>query len=268
MSGALKLDTERMIARKDGAIGWMVFNNPVRHNALSLDMWRAAATVIEAFQTDDQIRVAIMTGAGDKAFVSGADISEFETQRASAEAEKEYGRVTARAMAALAAFDRPLIAMIRGYCMGGGLAMALNADIRIAAEGAKFAIPASRLGVGYGFSGLKILTDLVGPAMAKEILFSSRRLSDSEALRIGLVNRVVPPEVLEEEVRDLAETIAGNAPLTIQAAKAAVGEVLKDPDRRDLAKIEAMVRACFDSADYTEGRRAFMEKRKPVFQGR
>lgn len=263
----MELATEKMIARSDGAIGWMIFNNPQRHNALSLEMWQAVGEILPAFQQDPAVRLVVMTGAGDKAFVSGADISEFDDKRSSAEAAEEYARVSESGRTALANFDKPLIAMIRGYCLGGGLATALAADIRIAAEGSQFAIPAARLGLGYGFAGVKVLNDLVGSAMAREILFTARRLSAEEALRIGLVNRLVPLAELEATVRELAESIAANAPLTIRAAKRAVSEACRDPQDRDLAALEVMVAACFDSADYAEGRLAFKEKRAPKFTG-
>ena len=268
MTVAMKLDTEKMIARKEGAIGWMIFNNPARRNALSIEMWRAVAEIIDSYRADDEVRVVVMAGAGDKAFVSGADISEFEKHRASAAAEEAYNRISAAAQGALGTLDKPLVAMIRGFCIGGGLAVALAADIRIASVDSVFAIPAARLGLGYGFEGLRKLTNLVGPAMAKEILFTARRFTAEEALRIGLVNRLVPGAALEETVRELAGIIAENAPLTIRAAKAAVGEALKDPGDRDIASIERMVRECFDSEDYAEGRRAFMDKRRPAFKGR
>ena len=242
----IALDTPKMIARKEGHIGWIVFNNPERRNALSLDMWSAVADIMQRYRDDDEVRVAVMTGAGDKAFVSGADISEFEKHRASAEAEENYNRVSTRAQAALEAFDKPLVAMIRGFCIGGGLAVALQADIRIAAEDSQYAIPAARLGLGYGFGGLKKLVHLVGPAMAKEILFTARRFSSEEALRMGLVNRIVPGDALEDTVRELAQTISDNAPLTVRTAKATISETLKDPADRDLAEIERMVRLCFD----------------------
>lgn len=264
----IALDTPKMLARKEGHIGWIIFNNPERRNALSLDMWTALGDIVERYRGDDEVRVAVMTGAGDKAFVSGADISEFEKHRASAEAEENYNRISTTAQAALEAFDKPLVAMIRGFCIGGGLAVALQADIRIATAESQFAIPAARLGLGYGFGGLKKLVHLVGPAMAKEILFTARRFSSEEALRIGLVNRIVAGEALEESVRELAESISNNAPLTVRTAKATIREVLKDPSERDVAEIERMVRVCFDSEDYAEGRTAFMEKRRPDFKGR
>ncbi len=264
----VNLNTDKMLAEKDGGIGWMIFNNPARRNATSLEMWQAIADILEDFGADPAVRVVVMRGAGDKAFVSGADISQFEDQRADAEAARRYNAVADGARAAMAALDKPLIAMIRGYCLGGGVAIAMAADMRIAADDARFGIPAARLGIAYGFGYLKKLVDLVGPAYAKEILLTARRLSAEEALRIGLVNHVVPVAELEAVVRETCATIIDNAPLSLIANKATIDEIAKDPGERDMARIDELARLCFDSADYAEGRRAFMEKRKPVWSGR
>ena len=263
----LELKTERMIAEIDNGIGWVTFNNPARLNAMSMEMVEAIPTIFKTFQNDDSVRVVVTRGAGDRAFVSGADISEFEEKRASADARKIYDERSAEAAEAMKAFDKPTIAMIRGYCIGGGLMMALRADMRIGADDSQFGIPAARLGLGYGFGGVTGLVDLIGPAYANEILFSARRFQAEEALRIGLINRMVPVSELEDTVRELAQTIAGNAPLTIKAAKYAIREKLKDPENRDMAGIASRVEACFQSEDYIEGRRAFMEKRPAKFQG-
>lgn len=263
----MKLQTTKMLAKIEDGIGWMTFNNPERRNAVSWEMWEGVRDIMTAFQADDSVRVAIMAGAGDKAFVSGADISEFAEKRNSAAAQEEYGRVSAEAHRALAKFDKPLIAKINGFCIGGGMAVALSADIRIASTPSQFAIPAARLGLGYGYDGLKTLSDLVGPAMAKEILFTARKLSSEEALRIGLINRLVATEELDAVALEYAQMIAQNAPLTIRTAKAAIDEAYREPAKRDLAAIENMVKGCFDSKDYNEGRTAFMEKRKPNFIG-
>ncbi len=264
----VKLKTEKMLAEKEDGIGWMIFNNPARHNAMALEMWEAISTVLADFAADDTVRVVVMRGAGDKAFISGADISQFEDQRADAEKAAHYAAVSESAHAALANLEKPLLAMIRGYAMGGGLAIAMDADIRIAADDARFGIPAARLGLPYGFDGLKTLVDLVGPAHAKEMLITARRVTADEALRIGLVNSVVPVGELDAVVRDTCATIIDNAPLSIIANKATVNEVTKDPDDRDLDRIDELARRCYDSDDYAEGRRAFMEKRKPVWTGR
>ena len=263
----MDLGVEKLIGRKEGQIGWLIFNNPDRRNAVSLEMWRAIPDVLSAFEADPEVRVVVFTGAGDKAFVSGADISQFEAERTDSSAEARYSAASGAANAAMAGLSKPSIAMIRGYCIGGGLAVALTTDIRICEEGSRFAIPAARLGLGYGFGGIKALIDLVGPAIAKEILFTARQFSAEEALRVGLVNRVVPAADLEAVVRDYARMIGQNAPLTVRAAKIAAREALRDADKRRLADVEAAVAACFDSADFKEGRTAFMEKRPPVFRG-
>lgn len=264
----MQLKTDKMIARKEGAIGWMIFNNPARHNALSIDMQEAIPEILGAFRDDDDIRVVVITGAGDRAFVSGADISEFEDRRSSPETIREFDRIGARAFAAYRELGKPIIAMIRGFAMGGGLMTAMSADIRIASEDAQFGIPAARLGLGYGFGGVKNLVDLVGPAYAREILLTGSRFSATDALRMGLVNRVVPASQLESETRNVAETIASNAPLTVRALRVCIDEALKEHSQRDYGRMEQLVAECFASEDYVEGRRAFMEKRRPVFKGR
>ena len=266
--GSMDLGVERLIGRKDGQIGWMIFNNPERRNAVSLDMWRAIPDVLAAFEADPEVRVVVFTGAGERAFVAGADISQFEAERSDASAEARYSTAAAAANAAMIGISKPTIAMIRGYCIGGGLAVALTCDLRICSEDARFAIPAARLGLGYGFDGIKTLADLVGPSFAKEIMFTARQFDAAEALRIGLVNKVTASGELEGAVRDYAAMIGQNAPLTVKAAKMAVREAMKDPDRRQLDEVNQAIDACFQSQDYAEGRTAFMEKRSPVFQGK
>lgn len=262
------LNTDKIIAEKEGGIGWVTFNNPAKRNAISLEMWEALGIVIAEFQGDEDVRVVALKGAGDKAFVAGADISEFEAKRDSAASKVEYDKKAAIAQVILYKLDKPLIAMIQGYCIGGGMAIALNTDIRIATDDSKFGIPAARLGLGYELAGVKTLFDLVGPSYAKDILFSARFLDAEEALRIGLINKIVTRDELEPAVSDYANMVANNAPLTVKAAKAAVKELLKNSEDRDPAKVKRMVNECFDSRDYAEGRKAFMEKRKPVFRGK
>jgi enoyl-CoA hydratase/carnithine racemase len=260
--------TSKMLAEKDGAIGRLIFNNPARHNAVSLEMWQAIATIMQDFDNDDQVRVIVVSGAGGKAFVSGADISEFKEKRNSEEAAAEYAKVSEAGRKALAETLKPTIAMIRGYCIGGGLATALACDLRIAAEGSRFGIPAAKLGLGYAYDGVKKLIDVVGPAYAREIFYTARQFSAEEALAMGLVNRVVPEGELDTYVDNYCKTIAANAPLTIQAAKIIVREAVKDEAQRDMALCREVVARCFASEDYAEGRTAFMEKRRPVFKGR
>src|SRR5262245_18983905 len=191
MEDRVKTSTERMIAKKDGPIGWMQFNNPARHNAVSLDMWKAIPEIMAEFERDDDIRVVVRSGAGGKAFVSGAEISEFEQRRSSPESVAEYNRIAGQANAVIIGFPKPTIAMIQGYCIGGGLGVALCCDLRIATESSTFAVPAAKLGLGYAYDGIKRLGDVVGPSFAKEIFYTARRFDSTEALAMGLINRSV-----------------------------------------------------------------------------
>lgn len=260
--------TEKLIATKDAGIGWIIFNNPARHNAVSLDMWEALPLALDAYAADPDVRAIILKGAGDKAFVAGADISQFKEQRSSPAAVQHYNRTADEAAEALRNSPKPTIAMIRGYCIGGGTGIAVNCDIRIAAANARFGVPAAKLGLGYRFAGIKRLADVVGPSFAAEIFYTGRQFSAEEALQMGLVNRLVQTEELEKYTLDFAATIAANAPMTIASVKRALLEYSKDPDQRDLAGCQALVDACYTSDDYKEGQAAFMEKRKPVFTGR
>ena len=255
----------RIDSRKDGAIGWLIFDNPARRNAVSLGMWEAIPRVLEDFGADPQIRVVVLAGAGDKAFVSGADISQFESQRSTPEAVQRYEEIGDAAQSKLQNFDKPTIAMIRGYCLGGGVNIAAVCDLRIAADDARFSIPAARMGLGYRASSMKNLVDVVGAAYAREIMITARQFNATEAREMGLVNRVVPAAELEKFTLEYCQTIAANAPLTMRAAKRIIREVVKSDF--DAALCKAWVKECFDSADYKEGRKAFMEKRKPVFKG-
>jgi enoyl-CoA hydratase len=259
--------SQLLLARKEGPIGWIVLNNPARHNAVSLEMWRALLHLGPVISADPEIRVVIVSGAGERAFSAGADISEFEELRATPEAVAEYDGIAEQACQALEHLPRPTIAMIRGYCIGGGLDLALRCDLRLASTDARFGIPAARLGLGYAFSDVRRLVQFVGPASAKEVFYSGRQFSADEALQMHLVNRVTEPGQLEHHVRELAESIAGNAPLTIGAVKRCVAEALKDAGEADINACRALVDRCFASADYVEGRRAFMEKRRPAFCG-
>jgi enoyl-CoA hydratase/carnithine racemase len=264
----LELRTPYMRAEVEDGIGWMTFNNPRQRNAMKMEMNEAIVEIISVFAGDPAVRVVVMQGAGDKAFVSGADISEFEAHRSTDEGRERFDAVAAAATRSLDELEKPLIAKIRGFCMGGGLATALRADIRIAADDGQFGIPAARLGLGYGFAGIRMLVTLVGPAMASEIMMSARRFGADEAAAMGLINRVVPVADLDKAVDELALQIASNAPLTVRAAKAAITEAVKDPQHRDLSWVNQLVEMCFASYDYIEGRRAFMEKREPRFTGR
>lgn len=261
-------ESEKIIGRKDGAIGWLIFNNPERRNAVSLEMSEAAGRVLEDYARDDAIRVVILRGAGEKAFISGGDISKFERDRSTPEGLANAERIRSRARNLLAMLEKPTIAMIRGYCLGGGMGWALNCDLRICSEDAKFGIPSARLSIGYGADGIRQLMDLVGPSAAKEVLFTAKQYTAQEALRLGIVNRVVPAAELESYTRSYAEVIANNAPLAILSAKTAVNELLKDPADRNMELVTLRAHAATTSQDNIEGRRAFMEKRKPVFTGK
>jgi enoyl-CoA hydratase/carnithine racemase len=259
--------TDRMLSRKEAGVGIVTFNNPERHNAMSLDMWEATSRILDDFAADDEVRAVVLTGAGGKAFVSGADISKFASERASLEATRAYDVTTAAAFSSIYEFPKPTIAMIRGYCIGGGVGVASCCDLRICSDNSKFAVPAAKLGLGYAYAGLKRLVDVVGQSFAKEIFYTARQFDAQEASAMGLVNRVVPAAELETSVKSITDAICANAPLTIKAVKFAVGEILKDESERDMARVDAMVEQCFASGDYTEGRTAFMEKRKPKFTG-
>ena len=264
----LQLRTDKMLAHVEDGVGWITFNQPNKRNAVSLAMWQAIPEIIEYFAGSDEVRVVVLKGAGDKAFVSGADISEFEEVRNTPEQVEIYEAATGAANFALKSLEKPLIAMIRGFCIGGGMAIALTADLRVTADDGQFGVPAAKLGLGYGYGGIKELMNIVGPSFAKEIFFTGGRFSAADAETMGLVNRVVTVGELESLVTALATTIAENAPMTVKAAKAAINEGTKNPDERELDLVAAMVEACFNSEDYKEGRRAFMEKRKPEFQGK
>ena len=260
--------TEKMIARKDGPIGWIVFNNPARRNAVSVEMWEALAEIVDDYAKDDAIRVIVARGAGGKAFVSGADISEFEQKRSTPESTEAYRRISERGGEALRLVGKPTIAMIEGFCVGGGVSLALSCDLRIAGESSRFSVPAARLGLGYELPGVRKLVQTVGPAFAKEIFYTARQFNASEALQMGLINRMVADDQLESYVADYARMIAANAPLTVASIKTIVGEALKDESERDEALCDRVVDRCFNSEDYVEGRRAFMEKRPAAFKGR
>ncbi|MGH8616730.1 MAG: enoyl-CoA hydratase [Burkholderiales bacterium] len=262
------MSTDKILSRKNGPVGHLVFNNPEKHNAFSLDMSLAAADVMEDFLADGAIRVIVLSGTGDKAFVSGGDISKFDKARATKEDVENYNKTGDRFRVLLRGSAKPTLAMIRGYCLGGGMAIALNCDIRICTEDAQFGIPAAKLGIGYAADRLGQLVDLVGPSAAKDLLFTGRRVPAPEALRLGIVSYVLPAGELEAFVDTYARTMAGNAPLSILASKRVIDEYVKDAGKRDNALTERVVADCFASQDYVEGRRAFMEKRKPAFTGK
>ncbi len=260
--------TDRVQSWLDGSTLHIRFNNPGKHNALSVDMWEAVPPLLALAEADDRVRLVVFSGAGEKAFVSGADISQFEDMRAAREAVTRYEAMAEAALTGIHVFSKPTLACIRGWCIGGGVNVAIACDMRIAASDSVFSIPAAKLGLGYRYSAMKNLVDLVGPGAAKDLFFTARRIDAAEAKAIGLVSRVCEPADLPALLAEYTGALDVNAPLTIRTAKAIMAQVLKPSPDLDMELCTRMIRGCFDSADYAEGRKAFMEKRKPVFTGK
>jgi enoyl-CoA hydratase len=262
------MQEQKLFGRRDGAVGHLVFNNPAKLNAVSLDMWASFSAILEEFDADPEIRCLVVSGAGGKAFVSGADISKFESERANAEAQVRYDAISKEGYESLYNFSKPTIAKISGYCIGGGMNLAACCDLRYCNEGARFGVPAAKLGLGYGFLRIERFSRIVGLPRAMEFLFTAKQYSSKEAYDMGLVHGVAADAELDPMVDGITGAIAQNAPLTIALAKAAAREIAKPESKQDHKKLEKMAEACFDSDDFKEGRRAFMEKRRPVFKGK
>jgi enoyl-CoA hydratase/carnithine racemase len=259
---------------REGTLAWVVFDHPERRNAMSAGMWSGLVRALRELEADDQVRVVVMRGAGEEAFVSGADISQFaparaeDTGGAGEGGDEQIDPASGNVFELVEAISKPVIAMIHGYCIGGGMALALCADMRYAADDGVFSIPAARLGVGYGFGAVEQLARTVGLSNAREILMSARRYDADEARAMGLIDRVLPKAELEGFVRDMAGRIAENAPLTVRAVKLATQQIKRAPGERDLGAVEQAIRDCFESGDFAEGVAAFMQKRRPDFSGR
>jgi enoyl-CoA hydratase len=252
--------------QKDGRIAWIIADNSARMNAYTAAMWRAIPEHVATAVADPEVRIIVLRGAGDKAFSAGADISEFETSR-TGDAAKVYDALNDAAFQALTRCPKPTVAMIHGFCLGGGLGLALCCDLRLGDDASQYAIPAAKLGIGYNARWVRPILAAVPPARAKELLFTGRRFRSAEAEAMGLITRTVPAADLEATARALADEIASNAPLSVAAAKGIVDEIVRHPEQPDMALLDALVARCFESADYAEGRKAFLEKRKPVFKG-
>ena len=263
---------DRVLVSVIDHVATVTLNRPDKRNGLDLEMFEAIVRAGDALAADTRVRAVVLEGAG-KVFCAGLDWGAFLAmgEQASPQLLARDGRSPANLAQRVGwiwqELPVPVIAALHGAALGGGLQLALGADVRIAASDAQFGIPAAKLGLAYGFDMVRTLTSLVGPAHAKTLLFTGERIDAAEAERIGLVNRTVPVEQLPAAVAQVATTMAGNAPLTLRAAKTVVAAALRDESARDMEAVEAVIAACFDSADYREGRRAFLEKRKPVFTG-
>ena len=260
--------TDKILQRREGPIAHIIFNHPEKRNAVSLEMWTAVYEAIDILTKDQSVRVLMLSGAGGKSFVSGADISKFESERSSKEAVIEYNQITKKVYDGVANFPKPSIAQIDGFCIGGGVGLAASCDLRFCGTGSQFAIPAAKLGLGYEYEGVNRLVQIVGPAFTKEVFFTARRFSAQEVASMGFVNKVINDKDLASYCVEVAHMIAANAPLTIEATKFIANQCMLGESEKDLDACKAKVMACFESVDYIEGRRAFMEKRTPIFEGK
>lgn len=259
--------TDHLVVEKRGHAGRITFNDPARHNAVSYEMWEAIPKALNAFSEDREIRAVVLTGAGERAFVSGANISQFDTLRSGEQAVQAYEKVAEAAQLALYDYDKPTVARIRGYCIGGGLNIALCCDLRVASDDSSFAIPAGKLGLGYRLTAIRNLFSVVGAANALEIFLTAARYRATEARELGLLHRVVTVADLDTQVQDYLDKIAANAPLTLLAGKKMIRQLQQVGNEVDVQAMTQLVMDCFESNDYREGRKAFAEKRAPVFTG-
>lgn len=252
---------------KDGVLRITICNEE-RYNAMSLEMWKCMAKAVVDAQTNNEVRIIVLQGSGKKAFISGADISEFKEKRSDKAQAQHYADSVNATQSALRSSCKPTIAVIKGICMGGGMGISLSCDLRYSTETAKFCMPAGKLGVGYAYEGIKRFVDVVGASRTAELFLTARAFSGIEAGRIGLVNEVFPEEHFDKIVDERISIMSGYAPLTMQAVKAGIRCVLQEDDAPSVKEVSRMVVACFESEDYREGQAAFKEKRKPRFKGK
>jgi enoyl-CoA hydratase/carnithine racemase len=260
--------TERVQTWLDGTTLHIRFNNPARHNALSVDMWEAVPPLLRVAQADDRVRLVVFSGTGEKAFVSGADISQFEDMRAAREAVTRYEAMAEEALMSIHDFPKPTLACVRGYCIGGGVNVAISCDIRIASDDSVFSIPAARLGLGYRYSAMKNLVDLIGPGAAKDLFFTARRIDRRTRRGLGLVTRVSTVEGLGRVAGRVHEALATTPVPRSGEARPSQREHPEAPAGTGQSLCTSLIRGCSRATTHTEGATAFMQKRKPVFTGR
>ena len=259
--------TDKIITKKDGAIGRIIFNNPEKLNAISLEMWEGMGKAADVFENDPEVRVILVSGAGGASFIAGADVSKYEEERMGEDAQEHYAQTGERSLKALYNSKKVTIAAIDGWCIGGGISVAVVCDLRYCSEKSKFGQPAMRYGIGYRYSSLRRLVDIIGVPASKDMLLGGLQFDAQEAFAKGLVGRVLPQGEFDAFIEKTAAAIAGGAPLTAQQVKFTLNTIVLDPADRDLDRCEAMFQTCYASTDYKEGIRAFAEKRKPVFTG-
>ncbi|MSQ18968.1 MAG: enoyl-CoA hydratase [Betaproteobacteria bacterium] len=257
----------RILSKKENGIGWIIFSNLAKHNAVSLDMWQSVPSLMQTYEADPEVRAIVITGDGEKAFISGADISQFDKVRGSADAQAVYNTAVDKGYESPVLCAKPVIAKIRGFCMGGGLGLAAACDVRLCAEDAVFRMPAARLGLGYNYSGMKRFVGIIGSANTADIFFTARKFGAADALSMGFATHVYPVADFDARVNEYLAMVSENAPLTLAAAKYTIRQIATDAAERDMAGLKARIAKCFDSDDYKEGRKAFMEKRSPQFKG-
>jgi enoyl-CoA hydratase/carnithine racemase len=260
-------ENKRILIEIINGVGRFTINNANKRNAMSKSMWQEMGDIFENWAINPEVRVVVICGAGSKCFCAGNDISEFSVVRNTKADITAYNQVTERAYKALKNMPKPTIALIKGYCIGGGLELALLCDLQFAASTATFGITPAKLGLGYKLEDILLLIENISMKSAKELLFTGRKFSADDAMRWGLINRIAEPENLVATVNTYVDEIVANAPLSIKAAKLIIQEAAKTDGNHNTQLCQTLVDACHESHDYQEGQEAFSEKRKPIFNG-